>query len=264
MSILIQQIDDRGVLRLTMNRPQVHNAFNPELIAVLTQSFKKASQDPAVRIVVLSGIEPCFSAGADLNWMRDQVNASPEQNEADAMKLAAMLRALNYLDRPTIAKVNGPTFGGGMGLVACCDIAIAEDVAQFGLTEARLGLAPAVISPYLIRRIGEHNARRYILTGERFSPREALAMGLLHEVVPEHSLEKAVEKTIQRLLKSAPIATRECKQLINTICGHDAAQQAEMDEYTSRLIARLRVSSEGQEGLAAFLEKRAAAWVKND
>lgn len=264
MSVLIQQIDDRGVLRLTMNRPKVHNAFNPELIDLLTQSFEKAGQDPAVRVVVLSGVEPCFSAGADLNWMRDQVNATPEQNEADAMKLAAMLRALNFLERPTIAKVNGPTFGGGMGLVACCDIAIAEDVAQFGLTEARLGLAPAVISPYLIRRIGEHNARRYFLTGERFSPSQALNMGLLHEVVPEHSLEKAVEKTIERLLKSAPGATRECKQLISGICGIDAEKQAKLDTYTARLIARLRVSAEGQEGLAAFLDKRPPAWIRSD
>ena len=261
MSHLLQQLDHRGVLRLTLNRPQVHNAFDQELIESLTSSLQKAEQDPSVRIVVLTGTEPCFSAGADLNWMRSLVNASQEQNEKDALQLAKLMRTLNYLDRPTIAMVNGPAFGGGLGLIACCDITIAEDVAQFGLTEATLGLAPAVISPYVIRRIGEGNARRYFLTGERFNASKAKELGLVQDVVAENSLANEVEKVIARLLRAAPDATLCCKKLINKVSGHDEGQQLKLDEYTAKLIAKLRVSAEGQEGLAAFLEKRDPAWI---
>ena len=246
-----------------MNRPGVHNAFDQELIESLTVSLQKAEQDPAVRMVVLTGTEPCFSAGADLNWMRSLLDAPEAQNEKDALKLAKLMRTLNFLDRPTIAMVNGPAFGGGVGLIACCDITIAEDMAQFGLTEATLGLAPAVISPYVVRRIGEGNARRYFLTGERFNAAKAKELGLVQEVVAENSLGREVEKVITSLLKAAPGATLCCKKLVESISGHDENQQQKLDEYTAKLIARLRVSAEGQEGLAAFLEKREPAWIVN-
>lgn len=261
MSHLLQQLDHRGVLRLTLNRPQVHNAFDQELIESLTGSLQKAEQDPAVRMVVLTGTEPCFSAGADINWMRSLVDAPEEQNEKDALQLAALMRTLNYLDRPTIAMVNGPAFGGGLGLISCCDITIAAEVARFGLTEATLGLAPAVIAPYVIRRIGEGNARRYFLTGERFNAGKAKELGLVQEVVAGNSLANEVENIIARLLKAAPEATLSCKKLINSVSGHDRSQQLKLDAYTAKLIARLRVSAEGQEGLTAFLEKRKPAWI---
>ncbi len=265
MSHLLQHLDHRGVLRLTLNRPQVHNAFDQELIESLTRSLQKAEQNPAVRMVVLTGTEPYFSTGADLNWMRSQVDATQEQNEQDALQLATLMRTLNFLDRPTIAMVNGPAFGGGLGLIACCDISIAEDVAQFGLTEVTLGLAPAVISPYVIRRIGEGNARRYFLTGERFNAAKAKELGLVQDVVTENSLAGEVEKIIARLLKAAPEATLCCKKLVNEVSGHDQSRQLKLDQYTAKLIARLRVSAEGQQGLAAFLEKRDPAWIaKND
>jgi len=261
VSHLLQQLDHRGVLRLTMNRPRVHNAFDQQLIESLTRSLQKAEQDSAVRVVVLTGTEPCFSAGADLNWMRSQVDAPEAQNEKDALELAQLMRTLNFLDRPTIAMVNGPAFGGGLGLIACCDITIAEDTAQFGLTEVTLGLAPAVISPYVIGRIGAGNARRYFLTGERFNADKARELGLVQEVVAENSLATEVEKIITRLLNAAPEATRCCKGLVASVSGHDENHQLELDAYTAKLIATLRVSSEGQEGLAAFLEKRTPAWV---
>ena len=261
MSSLLTQLDDNGVLTLTLNRPELHNAFDDELISLLTDALHTAEQDPGVRIVVLTGTEPSFSAGADLNWMRRMAGASEKENEHDALRLAGLLRTLNYLKQPTIARINGPAYGGGLGLVACCDITIAEDAAQFGLTEARLGLAPAVISPYVFRLIGERNARRYFLTGERFDARRARELGLVQDVVPKQGLDTAVSKVAGQLLKSGPEATLVCKRLAFTAAGHDPEKQLKLDAYTARLIARLRVSAEGQEGLAAFLEKRQPAWI---
>lgn len=260
MQTLTTKTDDRGVLTLTMNRPGVFNAFDAGMIAELTMTLKTASKNDDVRLVVITGSGSCFSAGADLNWMRSLVNASLEENEADAMRLAKLMRCLNYLPKPTIAMVNGAAFGGGVGLIAACDIAIAVEDASFGLTEARLGLAPAVISPYVIRRIGENNARRYFLTGERFTAPEAHRIGLIHEAVKQGSLESRVEETISKLLKSGPEAVRHCKKLIFEISDESKKKQKKLDGFTSRLIARLRVSAEGQEGLAAFLEKRKPDW----
>lgn len=261
MHTLITKTDDRGVLTLTMRRPAVFNAFDADMIAELTMALKSAADDNDVRLVVITGSGNCFSAGADLNWMRSLVNASLEENEADAMRLAKLMRYLNYLPKPTIAMVNGAAFGGGVGLIAACDIRIAVEGAHFGLTEARLGLAPAVISPYVIRCIGESNARRYFLSGERFTALEAQRIGLVHEIVTPDLLETSVEQTISRLLKSGPEATKQCKQLVFEVVGHNRKTQKALDGYTSRLIARLRVSTEGQEGLAAFLEKRKPDWI---
>jgi len=199
MSLLTEQLDARGVLQLTLNRPEVHNAFDSDLIGSLTEALERAEDNREVRVVVLSGAGDSFSAGADLNWMRGMADASEQENEQDALQLARLMRALNYLDQPTVARVNGSAFGGGVGLVACCDIAIAADGARFGLTESTLGLAPAVVAPYVARCIGEHQARRYFLTGERFSARQALKIGLLHEVVSAEQLDEAVETVVGAL-----------------------------------------------------------------
>lgn len=261
MHTLSTKTDDRGVLTLTMRRPDVFNAFNAEMISEMSRVLKAAANDEDVRLVVVTGSGACFSAGADLNWMRSQVNASLEENEADAMRLARLMRYLNYLPKPTIAMVNGAAYGGGVGLIAACDISIAVESARFGLTEARLGLAPAVISPYVIRCIGENNARRLFLSGERFAATEAQRIGLVDEIVAPDVLEPTVENVISKLLKSGPEAVKECKQLVFDIAGHNKKTQKSMDEHTSRLIAGLRVSTEGQEGLTAFLDKRKPDWV---
>lgn len=255
------EISDRGVMTIQMNRPKVHNAFDSVMIRELTQTLTAAAEDQDVRVLVLTGLGSCFSAGADINWMRSQVDASREENEQDALELARLMRTLNYLPKPTIARINGAAFGGGLGLVAACDITIAVDSATFGLTEARLGLAPAVISPYVFRCIGEGNARRYFLTGERFDSRHALEIGLVQQCVPENELDAAVEKAIQQLLKGGPVAVAICKQLVFAVAGHNKKAQKSKDEYTAGLIAGMRVMDEGREGLSAFLEKRKPGWL---
>lgn len=261
MHTLITKTDDRGVLTLTMCRPGVFNAFNADMISEMTMVLKAAASNDDVRLIVVTGSGTCFSAGADLNWMRSLVNASLEENEADAMCLARLMRCLNYLPKPTIAMVNGAAYGGGVGLVAACDIRITVEGALFGLTEARLGLAPAVISPYVIRCIGESNARRLFLSGERFAASEAQRIGLVDDIVAPDLLESRVEQTISQLLQSGPAAVKQCKQLVFDIVGHNRKTQKSIDEHTSRLIASLRVSTEGQEGLTAFLDKRKPDWV---
>ena len=263
MHTLKSSTDKRGVLTLKMHRPEVHNAFDAKMIAELTTALLAANHDDSVRMVVISGSGSCFSAGADMNWMRSLVDASLEDNESDALRLAKLMRSLNYLSKPSIAKINGAAFGGGVGLIAACDVTIAVDDARFGLTEARLGLAPAVISPYVIRCIGERNARRYFLSGERFDSQKALDIGLIQQLVPADQLDEAIEDIIRELLKSGPLAVAECKQLAFKVAGHDEKSQQSTDEYTARLIARLRISAEGQEGLAAFLEKRRPGWTTN-
>jgi methylglutaconyl-CoA hydratase len=255
--------DERGVQTLCMNRPEVHNAFDALMISELTDALKAADQDDAVRLVVITGTGSCFSAGADLNWMRGLVNASQEENEKDALRLADLLRCLNYLSKPTIARINGAAFGGGVGLIAACDISISIKRTCFGLTEARLGLVPAVISPYVIRRIGETHARRYFLTAERFDCQTAYDIGLVQQLVSAKRLDEIVEEIIRKLLKGGPMAVAHCKQLIFMNVDHDVDSQKLMDKKTARLIAQLRVSDEGQEGLTAFLEKRKAGWIND-
>jgi methylglutaconyl-CoA hydratase len=264
MNTLKSSTDNRAVLTLTMHRPEVHNAFDADMISELTTALTIADQDDTVRMVVITGSGTCFSAGADMHWMRSLVTASREDNKADALRLAQLMRTLNYLSKPTIARINGAAFGGGLGLIAACDITISVDSARFGLTEARLGLAPAVISPYVFRRIGERNARRYFLSGERFGSQRALDIGLIQQSVTEDQLDETVERVIGQLLLSGPLAVAQCKQLAFEVAGHNEQSQRSMDEYTAGLIASLRVSAEGQEGLAAFLEKRKPAWVTQD
>lgn len=249
------------VATLTLDRPAVHNAFNAELIAELTGLLARVGADPEVRVVVLAAEGASYSAGADLNWMRSMANYSEAENHADALKLAELMRTLAYLPKPTIARVQGAAYGGGVGLVACCDVAIGVPEAKFGLTEARLGLVPAVISPYVVAAIGARQARRWFQNGAAFDAHKALALGLLHEVVPASELDACVDREIDALQKSGPTATLVAKRLVEGIFGRDEAGQRKLDEQTAALISRLRVSLEGQEGLNAFLEKRPPNWL---
>ncbi len=258
MQALERETNDTGIITLTLNRPDVHNAFNAELISKLTQAFDDLTASPP-RVLVLTGAGKSFSAGADLGWMRDMAGASEADNRADSERLATMFRKLDELPCPTVARINGPAFGGGAGLISCCDIAISADSAKFGLTEVRLGLIPATIAPFVIARIGASNARRYMLTGERFDAARARGIGLVSEVCNLDELDARVESIAGALLASGPEAVAECKQLIRRVENCDGPA-GELDAITAEWIARLRVGDEGQEGLRAFLEKRTPSW----
>lgn len=259
MSETLQKQRDAGVLRLRLERPSLHNAFDATLIATLTQALEEAGADASVRVVVVEGSGASFSAGADLNWMRGMASASEAENRVDALALARLMRTLDELPKPTIARVHGAAFGGGVGLVACCDIAIGVPEAKFGLTESKLGLLPAVISPYVIAAIGTRQARRWFATAEIFDAATALQIGLLHQVVPAEQLDAAVQRQVDLLLKAGPIAAATAKTLVRQVA--ETSDRNALDSSNSDLIARLRVSAEGQEGLAAFLEKRTPQWV---
>ena len=248
-----------AVARLRLHRPQLHNAFDASLIAAMTTALQQLAGDASVRVVVLEGAGASFSAGADLNWMRGMAAASETANRDDALALAHLMRSLDELPKPTIARVHGAAFGGGVGLVACCDIAIGSVDARFGLTESKLGLLPAVISPYVIAAIGARHARRYFASAEIFDAAQAHRIGLLHEVVAADVLDAAVDQQIAWLLKAGPIASAQAKALVRSL---DAQSDRDaIDSANADLIARLRVSPEGQEGLSAFLDKRAPDWV---
>lgn len=250
-----------GVARIAMDRAAVHNAFDEALIAELTAALETVDADPAVRAVVLSGEGATFSAGADLNWMRGMAAASEAENLADSLRLARLMRTLNFLSKPTIARVNGSAYGGGVGLVACCDVAIGVEGAKFSLSEVKLGLVPAVISPYVVNAIGPRQARRLFLTAEVIDAREAERIGLLHQCVAAAELDEAVERQLHWLGKGGPIAQHEAKSLALRMAGMTRASAERTDAENAALIARLRVSPEGQEGLGAFLAKRPAGWV---
>jgi methylglutaconyl-CoA hydratase len=250
---------DGPVARLRMTRAQVHNAFDAGLVAGLTAALAEIAADAGVRVLVLEAEGPSFSAGADLNWMRGMAAASEAENREDSLALARLMRALDELPKPTIARVQGAAFGGGVGLVACCDIAIGVPEAKFGLTEAKLGLLPAVISPYVIAAIGARNARRYFASAEIFDAAEALRIGLLHQVVPAGQLDAAVQRQIDLLLKAGPVASASAKRLVRDVASH--SDGARHDADNAALIAKLRVSPEGQEGLSAFLDKRKPHWT---
>ena len=260
MENLLTSQSANGVLTITLNRPEIHNAFDDQLIVQLTQILEAAGADKAIRVVALTGAGKTFSAGADLNWMRRMAAFSEEENYHDAMALGELMLTLNRLPKPTIARVNGAAYGGGVGLIACCDMAVAVDHAQFALTEVKLGLIPAVISPYVVAAIGGKKARRYFLTGERFSATDAVAFGLLNMTVAENELDQAVGKMIDLLLVGGPAAQAEAKDLIASVAHRPPTDSVIAD--TAERIAHIRISSEGQEGLAAFLEKRAPAWLK--
>ncbi|MBS0569660.1 MAG: enoyl-CoA hydratase/isomerase family protein [Proteobacteria bacterium] len=253
---------EHGVARVALNRPQVHNAFDDALVAQLTEALGRLDRDPGVRFIALTGNGSTFSAGADLNWMRGMARANEAENRADSERLAALMRSLNTLNKPTLARVNGSAYGGGVGLVACCDIAIATDSAKFGLTEVKLGLVPAVISPYVVAAIGARQARRLFVTGEIFDAAYAQRIGLVHELAPADKLDEAVDRVLHWLGKGGPHAQREAKHLALELGGALDRETGHTDMKNAALIARLRVSSEGQEGLAAFLDKRPPAWAK--
>jgi methylglutaconyl-CoA hydratase len=261
MSQTIQtSVDARGVATLTMNRPEVHNAFDDHLIAELTAKLRELDREHVIRAVVLAANGKSFSSGADLNWMKRMAQYTEGENLRDAVGLASLMHTLSSMAKPTVARVSGSAFGGGVGLVACCDIAIAATGALFCLSEVRLGLIPAVISPFVIGAIGERQARRYFLTAERFDAAEAWRIGLVHRVVEEAELDTAVGAIVDELLKGGPKAQAAAKDLIARVSNRPI-DQALMEDTAAR-IARMRVSPEGQEGIAAFLEKRPAAWRK--
>jgi methylglutaconyl-CoA hydratase len=252
-------IDARGVARVTLNRPEKHNAFDDGIIAELRSAFDELAAREDVRVVVLASAGKNFSAGADLGWMQRMAGYDYEHNLADARLLAGMLQALHDLPQPTIARVQGAAFGGAVGLVSCCDMAVASEGASFSLSEVKIGLIPATISPYVIKAMGERASRRYFTTAERFGAPEAHRLGLLSEVVAQEDLDGAVENLIEALLGNGPQAVRAAKALIVTVAGRELEPQ--LIEETCEQIARIRVSPEGQEGLGAFLNKRKPHWL---
>ena len=255
---IITEVDD-SVGILTLNKAERHNAFDDVLIAEITTGLIELEADPRVRVVVLSAVGKSFCAGADINWMKQAASYTPQENLRDARNLANLMATLNELSKPTIARVQGPAYGGGVGLIAACDIAVATYDALFALTEVKLGIVPAVVSPYILAAIGERYARRYMLSAERFSAAEAYRIGLLHEIVPgEEELDDAIGEIVDSLLKAGPNAQAHCKAMLRAIAGQPINESTE--EETTQRIARVRSSAEGQEGLAAFLEKRKPNW----
>jgi len=252
-------IRDR-VATVTLNRPEIHNAFDETLIAALTAAFVSLDDNDDVRVVVLAGVGKSFCAGADLNWMKRMAAFGKDENLADANALAAMLRVVYALSKPTIARVSGAAYGGGVGLVAACDIAIAVPDATFALSEAKLGLIPATIGPYVIEAIGARQARRYFLTAERFDASEARRIGLVHEVVAADALDARIDAMIATLRAPGPAAQLECKALIRGV-AHRPIDDDVIDG-TAQHIAAVRASPEGREGVAAFLDKRKPAWLE--
>ncbi|RLQ21385.1 enoyl-CoA hydratase/isomerase family protein [Seongchinamella sediminis] len=254
-------IDDRGVATVTLDNPDKHNAFDDAIIAQLTAAFSALDANPGVRVVVLASSGRNFSAGGDLNWMQRMATYSREENLADSRALAEMLRTLNFMSKPTIARVQGVAFGGAVGLVSCCDMAVASATAQFSLSEVKIGLMPATISPYVVAAIGARAARRYFATAERFSAKQAQAMGLISEVVADDSeLDTALEILVTALLGNSPNAVAASKQLLFDVAGRPV--DAELIEMTCQRIADIRASAQGQEGLSAFLEKRKPGWIQ--
>jgi methylglutaconyl-CoA hydratase len=252
------ELEQEGpVLYVWLSRPEVRNAFNPELISALTQCFSGPALDPGVRVIVLGGNGPAFCAGADLAWMRSAVLLSAEQNYADAQNLAAMLATLEACPCPVVCRVQRAAMGGALGIMACCDTVICTSDAKFAFSEVRVGISPATIAPYIVAKIGISNARDLFLSGERFTADRAFSMGLVHAIVHADELDEVVEAKVDELLMAGPAAVRATKALLSSM---RPAVTAELREQTSRLIAELRIAPEGQEGLAAFMEQRPPAW----
>ena len=259
MSGLVQTEMSAGVATVRMNRAEMHNALDDALIAELTEALSAVGQDSALRVVILAGAGKSFSAGADLDWMRRMAENSYEENLAGARRLAALLRTLHDLPKPTIARVHGAAFGGALGLISACDIAVAADAAMFCLSEVRLGLIPAVISPYVVAAMGPRHARRYVLTAERFDAGEAARIGLVHRVVAADGLDAAVNEMAAALLAGGPAAQAAAKRLVADVAARSLDEA--LVEETAKRIAEIRATPEGREGVAAFLEKRKPAWA---
>ena len=258
---VLTEIDDRGVASLILNRPEVHNAFDDVLIGRLSEALEKLSSDDRVRVVKVLGRGKSFSAGADLNWMRRMAEYSPEENYQDASKVARMFQLLADFPRPTLAIVHGNAFGGGIGLIVCCDIALAGAGARFSLSEVKLGLIPATISPFVIAAIGTRQARRLFLSAERFNADAAMRFGLIHEVYPAELLDDCVESFITQLLGNGPQAMIASKELVSAV-AHRPIDESVLTDVAKR-IARQRAGEEGREGVAAFLGKRPPAWMRD-
>lgn len=247
-----------GVRTITLDRPEVRNAFDDATVKALSRALEEAAADAATRVVVLTGAGNVFSAGGDLNWMRRMAQLDEAGNRADALELARLMRDLYELPQPTIARVNGAAFGGAVGLTACCDIAIASDLAKFSLSEVRLGLIPSVIAPYIVNAIGHRQARRLFLTAEVFNAKTALEYGLVHQVTNAGSLDAMVSKQVAMLVQGGPKALAAAKRMAHRLAPVKITEIVLQE--TADIIAELRVSPEGQEGLTAFLEKRAPNW----
>jgi methylglutaconyl-CoA hydratase len=247
------------VATVTLNRPDLRNAFNEQAIAELARVFDELGRNDAVRAIVLAANGPSFCAGADLNWMKKMAGYSHDENEADAMRLAEMLRTIYLCPKPTVARVQGDCYAGGMGLVAACDIVVASEAAGFCLSEVKLGLIPATISPYVIKAMGEQAARRYFVTAERFDAAEAQRIGVAHAVVAPEALDATVAGIVKALVNNSPHAVRQAKTLVREIVGQPVDDALLLD--TAGRIAAIRASTEGREGVASFLEKRKPTWI---
>ena len=250
---------DAGVARITLSQPEIRNAFSDVAIADITQAFLTVGERADVRAVVLAAEGPAFCAGADLNWMRRMADYTRDENRDDAGKLAEMLRVIYECPKPTIARVQGDVYAGGMGLVAACDMAVAADSAGFCLSEVKIGLIPATISPYVIRAMGARAAHRYFLTGERFDAAEAQRIGFVHEVASADALDGKLAAMLKPLLGAGPAAVRACKQLVIDVAGRDI--EPGLVAATVEGIATIRASAEGKEGVQAFLSKRKPSWL---
>ncbi|MFM7704067.1 MAG: enoyl-CoA hydratase/isomerase family protein [Rubrivivax sp.] len=246
------------VARVWLNRPEVHNAFNDRVIAELTDAFTRLGAEPGLRAIVLGGHGKAFCAGADLNWMKSMAGYGWEDNRADAQRLADMLWAVYACPLPVVGRLQGDCYAGGMGLAAACDVLVAAEGIHFCLSEARLGLLPATISPYVIRAMGEQQARRWFVTAERFTAAQAREMGFVHACVPADSLDTAVEAIVQALVDNGPAAVKACKRLVQDVAGQLVTP--ELRAETARRIADIRASEEGREGVQAFLQRREPAW----
>ena len=258
MKYLLIEVTNK-VATVTLNRPDVRNAFNDEVIGELTRAFDTLGTRADVRCVVLAANGTAFCAGADLNWMRSMADYTREQNLADAGRLAAMMHAVYACPKPTIARIQGDVYAGGCGLVAACDMAVAVDVAHFCLSEVKLGLVPSTISPYVLRAMGARAAHRYFLTAERFTAAQALHIGFVHEVVTADGLDAKVAELTAALVSTGPAAVRLCKKLVRDVAGQDITP--ELVSLTIESIADVRVSPEGREGVQSFLNKRKPNWL---
>lgn len=252
------ELDKHGIATVTLNRPAKHNAFDDTIIAALTQTFRSLRANTEVRALVLAAKGKSFSAGADLSWMKRMANFNYDENLEDARALAAMLGELNTLPFPTIARIQGAAFGGAVGLISCCDLAVGTPKASFSLSEVKIGLIPATIGPYVVAAIGQRAARRYFQTAERFTADTALQLGLLTRIAAEAALDAEVKKLLATLLANSPQAVCAAKQLVFDVANRPITET--LTEETCKKIAKIRVSDEGQEGLSAFLDKRAPAW----
>jgi methylglutaconyl-CoA hydratase len=250
---------ENQVATVTLNRPDVRNAFNETTIAEVTQAFREVGQNGEIRAIVFAANGPAFCAGADLNWMKKMAGYTHDENRADAAQLAEMLRTIYTCSKPVVAKVQGDCYAGGMGLVAACDIALSSEATNFCLSEVKLGLIPATISPYVIKAMGENAARRYFLTAERFSAQEALNIGFVHAVVAADALDAAVADIVKALVSNSPNAVKEAKRLVQDVAGQPLSDALIAD--TAERIADIRSSEEGKEGVRSFLEKRKPNWL---